>query len=193
MARADGCCGSPPADQRRLTRTPLPTILPLATVEPPLVDALLDAAFGPDRHARTAYRIRAGEQALPGLSFAALDEDDYLAGTIQLWPVGLTEPSGARVPLLMVGPVGVLPHLQGAGYGTALLAAALSSLKDDAPPQVLIGDAPYYARFGFSSAPPSWRCPGPFDLARLLVRGAETAVLPREGMLGPWTPPVEAD
>ena len=163
------------------------TIVPLSAVDPPLVEALLDEVFGADRHARTAYRIREGEAALGGLSFAALDEDDHLAATIQLWPVALNEASGRRLPLLMVGPVAVLPHLQGAGYGKALIAAALVAAGAAAPPQILIGDAPYYAQFGFAAAPPGWRCPGPFEPARLLVRAAPEHKVPAAGMLGPWT------
>ena len=62
------------------------TILPLAAVDPAMVEDLLDAAFGADRFARTAYAIRQGTDWLPALSFAALDQDEYLTGTIQLWP-----------------------------------------------------------------------------------------------------------
>ena len=66
------------------------TILPLSAIDPALVEELLDAAFGDGRHARTAYRIREGMDWLEALSFAALDDEDYLVGTIQLWPVALT-------------------------------------------------------------------------------------------------------
>jgi predicted N-acetyltransferase YhbS len=51
---------------------------------------------------------------------------------------------------------------------------------------VLIGDEPYYGKFGFAEAPRGWLCPGPWDPARLLMRGASPAMLPAEGMLGPW-------
>ena len=57
------------------------TLVPLDAIDPALVEQLLDAAFGDGRHARTAYRIREGVGHLPGLSFAALDDDDYLAGS----------------------------------------------------------------------------------------------------------------
>ncbi|WP_374405090.1 GNAT family N-acetyltransferase [Pelagerythrobacter sp.] len=164
------------------------TIAPLATVEPALIEALLDRAFGPDRHARTAYRIREGTDWLPALSFAAADDDGYLVGTIQLWPVALTDPEGRAHPMLMVGPVAVVPERQGEGYGKALMLAALGALDAGALPQVMIGDADYYGRFfGFIAAPAGgWHCPGPFDPARLLVRCDNPAVLPAEGMLGPW-------
>ena len=64
------------------------TIIPLEAVDPAMIEEVLDRAFGPDRHARTAYRIREGMAWLPGLSLAALDEDDLLVATIQCWPVG---------------------------------------------------------------------------------------------------------
>lgn len=163
------------------------TLIPLEAVDPALVEELLDRVFGPDRHRRTAYAIREGTEWLPALSFAALDEDGRLAGTIQAWPVALTDAKARAHPLIMVGPVAILPHLQGAGYGRMLMAAQASALDPAAPlPQVLIGDAPYYARFGFSEAPRGWRCPGAWEPERLLVREADPAVLPAEGMLGPW-------
>lgn len=170
----------------------LPTLIPLDRVDPAAVERLLDAAFGADRHGRTAYAIRAGTEWLPALSFAALDDRDELTGTIQAWPVALVEPSGKAHPLIMVGPVAILPGRQGQGFGRALMAAqayAINSVGDQrgaALPQVLIGDAPYYGRFGFVEAPRGWQCPGPWDPARLLVRGASPATLPPEGMLGPW-------
>jgi predicted N-acetyltransferase YhbS len=165
------------------------TILPLSTVEPALIEALLDAAFGADRFGRTAYAIRRGVDWLPGLSFAALDEEDYLVGTIQLWPVALTDAAGRAHPLLMVGPVAVMPGRQGEGFGKALIATALSAISAQAPlPQMLIGDLDYYGQWDFSAAHTGgWRCPGPWDPARLLARAESPVLLPQEGMLGPWT------
>lgn len=169
------------------------TLVPLSAVDRALVEDLLDAAFGPGRHARTAYRIREGAHWLEGLSFAALDDEDFLAGTIQLWPVALATPDGKGHPLVMVGPVAVMPGLQGAGYGKALMGAALGAIdamaQGGAPalPQVLIGDADYYGRWGFSAEHTGdWHCPGPYDPARLLLRCENPGILPREGMLGPW-------
>ena len=171
----------------------LPSIVPLAAIDPALVEDLLDAAFGDGRQARTAYRIREGMEWLPGLSFAALDDEDYLVATIQLWPVALLAPHGRAHPLLMVGPVAVMPGRQGEGYGKALMAASLAAADrlggtSGALPQMLIGDFDYYRQWDFSAAHTGgWRCPGPWDPARLLARSANAAVLPREGLLGPWT------
>ncbi len=168
------------------------TLIPLEAVDPAMIEAVLDRAFGADRHARTAYRIREGMDWLPGLSLAALDEHDMLVGTIQCWPIALQTRQG-QVPLVMVGPVAVVPERQGEGFGVGLMSAMIAEdarLAADgarALPQVLIGDAEYYGRWGFSAAlTGGWRCPGPFEQRRLLARGTALAAIPTEGMLGPW-------
>jgi len=166
-----------------------PNLIPLDAVDPALVEQLLDRAFEPARHGRTAYKVREGMDWLPGLSFAALDEDGMLVGTIQCWPVALTSPDGRAHPMIMVGPVAVLPEAQGAGYGKALMTAALAAISPEAPlPQVMIGDPEYYNRFwGFSNAQTGgWSLPGPYEKHRLLARCDNPAVLPAEGTLGPW-------
>ncbi|MEW9854047.1 GNAT family N-acetyltransferase [Novosphingobium sp. M1R2S20] len=164
-------------------------IIPLDNVDPALVEQLLDRAFEPDRHKRTAYKVREGMDWLPALSFAALDENEMLVGTIQCWPVALTDPTGRPHPMIMVGPVAVLPDQQQRGYGQALVTASLSGIDARAPlPQVMIGDAEYYGRFwGFSNEHSSgWDLPGPFERHRLLVRCDNPSVLPERGTLGPW-------
>lgn len=166
-----------------------PTIIPLDSVDPAMIEALLDRAFEPERQRRTAYIVREGVDWLPGLSFAALDAREMLVGTIQLWPVALTDPDERRHPMIMVGPVAVLPEHQGMGYGKALMSASLASLDPRAPlPQVMIGDPEYYSRFwGFTNnGTEGWTLPGPWEPRRLLVRCDNPAVLPRKGMLGPW-------
>ncbi len=169
--------------------TTLANIIPLDNVDPALVEALLDRAFEPERQTRTAYLVREGMDYLPALSFAGLDGADRLVGTVQCWPVGLTDPAGRMHPMIMVGPVAVLPELQGAGYGQALMTASLTALSPDAPlPQVMIGDPEYYGRFwGFSnSRTAGWTLPGPWEPHRLLARCDSLAVLPQQGTLGPW-------
>jgi predicted N-acetyltransferase YhbS len=168
------------------------TLIPLEAVDTAMIEEVLDRAFGPDRHARTAYRIRAGMDWLPGLSLAALDEDDMLVATIQCWPIGLRTKQG-QIPLVMVGPVAVVPERQGEGFGVGLMSAMiaedarLATSGSGALPQVLIGDAAYYGRWGFSAAlTGGWRCPGPYEPHRLLARGTALAAMPAEGILGPW-------
>ena len=165
------------------------TLIPLDNVDTALVEALLDRAFEPERRGRTAYKLREGLEWLPALSFAAIDADEQLVGTIQCWPLALTTPEGKAHPLIMVGPVAVLPEVQGGGYGQALMAAALGAISPEAPlPQVMIGDPEYYGRFWQFSAEHTggWTLPGPWDRRRLLARAANAVVLPREGLLGPW-------
>ena len=170
----------------------LPTLIPLDQADPAAVERILDAAFGPDRHKRTAYAIRKGTECLPPLCFAAFDEAGELIGTIQAYPAALTDPQDRAHPMIMIGPVAIMPGRQGQGFGRALMAAQKAAIEDGrgqgaAPlPQVLIGDEPYYGKFGFSAAPRGWKCPGPWNPERLLVRADNTAVLPRQGMLGPW-------
>lgn len=166
-----------------------PTLIPLDNVDPALVEDLLDRAFEPERHNRTAYKVREGMDWLPALSFAAIDEAEHLVGTIQCWPVALTDDQGRAHPMIMVGPVAVLPEEQGRGYGQALMTASIAALNPQAPlPQVMIGDPEYYERFwGFSNAHTAgWSLPGPFEQRRLLVRCDNSAILPARGMLGPW-------
>lgn len=132
------------------------------------VETLLDAAFGADRRARTAYRLREGAAALPGLSFAAW-HDARLVGTLQSWPVALTGADGDDL-LVMVGPVAVRPDAQGGGIGTALMDAlvAAASAQDAL---MMIGDPDYYGRWGFTDdATRGWRIDGPYEQHRLLAR-----------------------
>lgn len=165
------------------------TLIPLEQIEPAMIEEVLDRAFGPDRHRRTAYKIREGTDWLPALSFAALDDDEMLVGTIQVWPVALTDTAGRAHPMLMIGPVAVVPERQREGFGQALMLAMLSALDERAQlPQVLIGDADYYGRFfGFTAEPTGgWTLPGPWEPDRLLVRCQNPTVLPVKGTLGPW-------
>jgi predicted N-acetyltransferase YhbS len=165
------------------------TLIPLDNVDPALIEALLDRAFEPERKQRTAYKLRDGVDWLPGLSFAAIDAEEHLVGTIQCWPVALTDPQGRRHPMILVGPVAVLPEAQGGGYGKALMTAAIGALDPRSPlPQVMIGDPEYYGRFwGFSADPTAgWTLPGPWEPRRLLARCDNPAVLPKDGSLGPW-------
>jgi predicted N-acetyltransferase YhbS len=157
-------------------------LAPLETVPPHAVERLLDAAFGPDRHARTAYRLREGVAALRGPSLAAR-EGDLLIGSIQLWPVAFTGDDSARVPLTLVGPVAVAPARQRDGIGRMLMQAALERAGDS--PLMLIGDPEYYGRFfGFSAARTGrWRLPGPVEPHRLLARG--DGVPDAAGTIGP--------
>jgi predicted N-acetyltransferase YhbS len=140
-------------------------------------EALLDACFGDNRHARTCQRLRDGRAPAEGLSLSAVAEG-RLVGTVLLWHVSV-----GGIPALMLGPLAVEASSRQLGVGAALMDHALAAAKARGHRAViLLGDAPYYARFGFSAARTGeLRLPGAFERDRLL--GLEL----REGALdGAW-------
>ncbi|WP_439532594.1 GNAT family N-acetyltransferase [Polymorphobacter sp.] len=153
----------------------------------PAIDAILDSRFGPARHNRTAYRLRDGTNAIPDLCLVARD-GDALIGSVQCWPLQLRGSDGRLSPLVLLGPVAVALSHDGVGVGTLLMTEALA--RADAAglsPMLLIGDEPYYGRFGFTAAATGgWQVPGPVDRARLLLRGSAEG-LPVQGRLEPAT------
>ena len=160
----------------------MPQLVPLSSVRADEIENLLDAAFGTDRHVRTAYLLRQGISAIGHLSFAILD-GEHLVGSIQCWPV-MVETAN----LVLVGPVAVSPERQNQGIGHQLIHAALGALLPDDRPMVMIGDAEYYSRFGFvADETGGWVLPGPWDPQRLLLRNPQAVLLPLTGTLGPRT------
>jgi len=140
-------------------------------------EALLDACFGDNRHTRTCQRLRDGRVPAEGLALSAVC-NGRLVGTLRLWHV-----SAGGVPALTLGPLAVDPSCRKLGIGRALVQRALAAAKARGHGAVLLlGDAPYYARFGFSALKTGeLRLPGPFEPDRLL--GLEL----REGALdGAW-------
>ncbi|MCV6594310.1 MAG: N-acetyltransferase [Silicimonas sp.] len=107
------------------------------------VEALFDLCFAPGREALSSYRLRDGVEPVPELCLVARDEDNILAGAIRFWPVKV-----ADVPALLLGPVAVHPTHQGEGLGGFLIEGALERAENWAR-VILVGDAPYYSRFGF--------------------------------------------
>lgn len=163
---------------------------PITDVEPGAVEALLDRAFGTDRHGRTAYRLRVGTSAIPELSFAIIDDQGRLAGTLQSWPVELVADNGSVVPMVMVGPVAVEPDLQQAGIGKQLMHALVDAADAGvADALMMIGDPEYYERFfGFSASHTGgWRIDGPVERRRLLARIAPGHHVPADGAIRPRT------
>ncbi|MFU1477349.1 GNAT family N-acetyltransferase [Roseovarius sp. C7] len=109
------------------------------------VEALYDLCFAPGREALSSYRLRDGVAPVPGLCLVARDPGGILAGAIRFWPVMV---GTARA--LLLGPVAVHPTRQGEGLGGLLIHGSLEKAREQGWPRVmLVGDAPYYARFGF--------------------------------------------
>ncbi|WP_294273486.1 GNAT family N-acetyltransferase [uncultured Sphingomonas sp.] len=163
-------------------------LVPLDAVAPDAVEALLDRAFPPGRQARTAYKVRGSVRPIASLCFAAV-EGTRLIGSIQCWPVALTDDDGRAYPMVMVGPVAVEPEHQQGGIGRELLRHMLDAAAAQGLDRalMLIGDPEYYGRFfGFSAERTAdWRLPGPVERHRLLARGPDVPAL--AGMLGPDT------
>ena len=155
-------------------------IFPAQAADLPDIDLLLDEGFGPARHNRTAYRLRVGATPDPRLSFVARDAG-LLVGSVQCWPIRLRCGDGRLLPLRLLGPVVTLASRRGEGIASALVSAALDAIDAAPQPVLLIGDAPFYGRFGFSATGTAgWVMPGPVEPARLLLRWAGPA-LPAAG------------
>jgi predicted N-acetyltransferase YhbS len=127
-------------------------------------EALLDASFGVNRRLRTCQRLRDGQVPAEGLALSAVSQG-RLVGSVRLWHV-----SAGGVPALVLGPLAVDPSCRKLGIGTALVQRALAAAKARGHGAVLLlGDAPYYSRFGFSARKTGeLRLPGPFEPGRLL-------------------------
>ena len=138
-------------------------------------EALLDRAMGPGRKRKSSEKLRRGRLPSAGLAFAAHDIDGNLVGTVRLWDVTLGD-GGSRA--LLLGPLAVDPSIKSSGIGSALMRHAIGEARRLGHGAILlVGDAPYYARFGFSAdRTGALAMPGPFErhrfLALELVEGA---------------------
>jgi predicted N-acetyltransferase YhbS len=128
-------------------------------------EALLDASFGDDRHARTCQRLRDGRVPAEGLAFSAVHRG-RLIGTVRLWHV-----SAGGVPALVLGPLAVDASCRSLGIGAALMTHALAAARARGHGAVILrGDAAYYSRFGFNAdRTGELELPGPFERDRLLA------------------------
>lgn len=139
------------------------------------VEALYDTCFAPGRTALSSYRLREGVPPVPGLSLVARDDLRILAGAIRFWPVRV-----ALHDVLLLGPVAVHPTRQGEGLAALLIVTALERAVHLGWHRVmLVGDAPYYARFGFERLE-GVVMPAPTNpdrvLGRALIAGAWDAI-----------------
>ena len=145
-------------------------------------ETLLDACFGENRHMRTCQRLRDGRAPAEGLALSAVRQG-RLVGTLRLWHV-----SAGGVRALVLGPLAVDPSCRKLGIGRALMNHALAAARARGHGAVLLlGDAPYYARFGFSALKTGeLSLPGPFERNRLLgLELREGALDSASGMIAP--------
>jgi predicted N-acetyltransferase YhbS len=151
------------------------TIAPEAPSDIAQREALLDLAMGLQRRRKSSEKLRRGRLPSAGLAFIARDGAGAVIGTVRLWDVRLGEGGGRA---LLLGPLAVEPSLKGAGVGSALMRHAIAKAESLGHRAILlVGDAPYYARFGFSTDKTgSLAMPGPYErhrfLALELVEGA---------------------
>jgi len=129
-------------------------------------EALLDEAFGERRWRKSSQRLRDGQRPANDLAFVGTD-GKRVVGTARLWDIMC----GTGQTALLLGPVAVANDCRNRGIGTALVRHALAAARRRGHRAVvLVGDAPYYGRFGFSAEKTAaLRMPGPFERDRLLA------------------------
>jgi hypothetical protein len=150
-------------------------------------ERLLDAAFGPGRSAKTSERLREGRKPARGLAFVA-HQAGRLVGTLRLWPII----TGTGHACLLLGPLAVAADARGCGIGAALMQQALGKARALGHRAVLlVGDAAYYNRFGFSAEKTgALRMPGPYERDRLLACELVPAALNgARGLIAATCPP----
>ncbi|HZP08152.1 N-acetyltransferase [Methyloceanibacter sp.] len=134
--------------------------------ETEILSQLSAEAFGPGRFARSAYRVREGIPPVGRLSLVAW-RDGQVVGGIRFTAIRIGEETDA----LLLGPLVVDPAEKGKGFGRALVEEGLARARNEGFTLVLlVGDMPYYGRFGFVPVRPGQiTMPGPVDPARLLA------------------------
>lgn len=144
------------------------TISPEALADAWARERLLDRAMGPGRKRKSSEKLRRGRLPARGLAFTARDEAGRLVGTVRLWNVSCGESGRAA---LLLGPLAVDPAVKGAGIGSALMRHAVrEAARRGHGAVLLVGDAPYYARFGFSAGKTgALSMPGPYERHRFLA------------------------
>lgn len=133
---------------------------------------LLDRAMGADRRKKSSEKLRRDRVPADGLALVARDVQGHVIGTVRLWNVeaGVT-PKGQPVDALLLGPLAVDGAHEGKGIGAALMRAAIAEAHARGHGAILlVGDAPYYERFGFFAEKAQHLVmPGPFARARFLA------------------------
>lgn len=133
------------------------------------VDRLVEQAFGPGRYAKTAERLRENNRSIADCCFVAR-EGGRVIGGVRLWPITV-----GGEPSAFLGPIAVDAEGRKRGVGGALVERACEAARAAGWRSVLlVGDTPYFGRFGFETA--DARLPGPVDPKRVLIRVFEGEV-----------------
>lgn len=145
----------------------------------PLVDALVERAFGPGRFVKTAERLRERNTPRYDLSLVAWSDEEAV-GCVRLWPVHIGE-----TPAVLLGPFAVEDAWRSRGLGAQLIQEACAAAERAGVGVVLlVGDAPYFSKLGFEAVPPGRAVlPGPVDARRVLWRALRPGAL--DGVEGP--------
>lgn len=129
-------------------------------------EALLDRAMGVKRKRKSSEKLRRGRRPSEGLAFVARDAAGAVVGTVRLW-----DAAAGGASALLLGPLAVDPSIKNAGLGSALMRHAITEAARLGHAAILlVGDAPYYQRFGFSADKTgNMAMPGPYERHRLLA------------------------
>lgn len=145
-------------------------------------ELLLDRAYGPARFTKCSARLREDRLPAAGLSFVAT-EAGRIVGSVRLWDVS----AGPGRPVLLLGPLAVSPEHQSKGIGAKLMKQAIATARMRGHGAILlVGDPPYYSRFGFSAEKTGrLSMPGPYQQDRLLALELHAGALDgARGMIG---------
>lgn len=141
-------------------RLTLPPAEPETPADADQVTALVDVAFGPGRHSKTAERLREASAPACGL---VMRDGGRLVGSVRLWRIRVGETAA-----LFLGPIAVEATARKAGLGAALVQSSLvCAAREGVGGVLLVGDLPFFGRFGFRELPGAVM-PGPVDPRRLL-------------------------
>lgn len=130
------------------------------------VETLLDVTFGSNRYDKAAYGLREGVDADPNLSFV-VEDNEVIIATLRFWAIKI-----GSFDALLLGPIAVLPVLQGKGIGIQLMKYGLmEATKQGSTRVVLVGDEVYYQKVGFNRVlAENLTMPGQKDESRLLAQ-----------------------
>jgi predicted N-acetyltransferase YhbS len=160
---------------------PAPSVVTEQPADAAAAEALIDRAFGPGRLTKVSERVREFADFAPELSFCAW-RGERLVGVVRQWRV-----RAGTTPVVFLGPIAVEADERSGGLGGLLVEQACAAAKAAGETAiVLVGDAPYFGRWGFSAGPAKdVRLPGPVDQNRVLATAFTAEGETLSGMVQP--------